>query len=316
MAKLTRDRHGTIGLRVNRAVSSAQTRRLGLALLIVGTVACAQTPTHQAAAIAGTTCVPPYPVGSATLSLSDVERQNRVVSMLVHYPASSAGSGTPAVAGCAAGLVAFGHGFAIANGAYGYLADALAAQGYVVVLPGTESGLSPDHAAFGADLAFSLRALPGAPAFAGVFGPLRVIGGHSMGGGAAFLGATAVDGLFALAPAQTTPSAIAAAATISVPALLITGSRDCVTPLDAHAGPMFAALETPVNAKTLANLSGASHCQFTTGSVTCSLGELSCGGSATITASDQQTATLSLLLPWLASLAATTDRLYAQGFEN
>ena len=57
--------------------------------------------------------------------------------------------------------------------------------------------------------------------------------------------------LFALAPAETSPSAIAAASGIVAPTLIITGSRDCVTPSAAQAGPI------PANTLKLANTMAA-----------------------------------------------------------
>lgn len=293
---------------------SRRWRNGALLFAMVGASACAPGPV-RATPPQPATCQPPFAVGTLALTVNDPARANRAIALRVHYPATAAGSGSPAISGCDFPLIAFGHGFTIANSAYGYLADGLAADGRVVVLPGSESGFAPDHAAFGADLAFSLQALPLQSAFVGVTGNARVIGGHSMGGGAAFLGAGGVSALFALAPAETNPSAITAAAGIGVPALLITGSRDCVTPLASHAGPMYAALATPAAQKSLQTIDGASHCQFTTGSVTCSIGESSCGGSATITVGDQQAATLALLRPWLQGVIGSGDSLLRDGFE-
>ncbi len=267
-------------------------------------------------ALAGT-CTGPFSVGVAQPGFSDPARAGRAVATRVHYPAMVGGNGTAAISGCGFPVVAFGHGFTIANSAYAYLADGLAAAGYIVVLPATEAGLSPSHLEFGRDLVFVLGAVAAAPQWAASAGVGRAIGGHSMGGGAAVLGASAANSapvLFALAPAETNPSAVAAAGTIAVPALLITGSRDCVTPSAQNAGLIHAALQTPVAQKLLVEIGGASHCQFTTGSFTCSFGEQSCGGSATIAAADQQAQTLALLLPWLEQVF--TSDFFADGFEG
>ena len=83
-------------------------------------------------------------------------------------------------------------------------------RGCVLVLPSTEGGLSPNHANFGRDLAFVLNAVRADPTFAGALGTRTAIGGHSMGGGAAFLAAANnanLTALFALAPAETNPKA-------------------------------------------------------------------------------------------------------------
>ena len=288
------------------------TRRAGqscLVLLLAALLA--------ADAAGASTCAGPHAVGTTQLTLIDPARANRAVATRVHYPAASAGAGTPAVAGCGFPVVALGHGFTIGNSAYAYLADALAEAGFIVVLPGTEGGLSPDHAEFGRDLAFVGDALVQNSPVTLAAGPGRVIGGHSMGGGAAVLGvagASHIDALFAFAPANTNPSAITAAASISAPALLITGSRDCVTPSANHASPIFSALATPAGLKQQIDIEGGSHCQFTSGSVTCSIGESSCGGSATISVASQQSQALALLIPWLRQ-RFTPAELLVDGFE-
>ena len=267
-------------------------------------------------ALAGS-CTGPFAVGVAQPGFNDPARAGRAVGTRVHYPAMVAGTGAAAINGCGFPVVAFGHGFTIANNAYAYLADGLASAGYIVVLPATESGFSPSHLEFGRDLVFVLGAVSAAPQWAAAAGSGRAIGGHSMGGGAAVLGVSAASVapvLFALAPAETNPSAATAAGTITVPALLITGSRDCVTPTAQHAGLIHAALQTPGPQKLLIDISGASHCQFTTGSFTCNVGEQSCGGSATIAVADQHAQTLALLLPWLSQVLASAS--FADGFES
>jgi predicted dienelactone hydrolase len=268
-------------------------------------------------AASASTCAAPHAVGTTQPTLIDAARDNRAVATRVHYPASSAGAGTPAVTGCGFPVIAFGHGFTIGNSAYSYLADALAEAGFIVILPGSEGGLSPDHAEFGRDLAFVGDALVQTSPWNLAAGPGRAIGGHSMGGGAAVLGvaeASSIDALFAFAPANTNPSAIAAAANITAPALLITGSRDCVTPSANHASPIFVALATPAELKQQIDIEGGSHCQFTSGSFTCSIGETSCGGSATISVGSQQSQTLALLIPWLRQQFTPAD-LLVDGFE-
>lgn len=237
---------------------------------------------------------------SVTKTYRDPARGNRSVGVTIHYPALTSSSTTIAP-GCAFPVVSFGHGFTIGNNAYGYLPRALVPSGYVVVMPSTEGGI-PNHANFGADLAFVLRAVRADTVFSAALGPKSAIGGHSMGGGAAFLGAASVPGLnalFALAPAETNPKASVAATQITAPTMVVTGTRDCVTPYAQHAGLMLAALATPDAATYDLPLTGANHCQFTTGSFTCSTGQATCGGSATITAAQQQTLTMNALKPFL-----------------
>lgn len=169
--------------------------------------------------------------------------------------------------------IAFGHGFAQTPDRYdGTLAD-LATHGYLVIAPESYSGVlpAPDHAAFAEDLRLALDwlaragagALPAAIDLAGaVDGAAFGLSGHSMGGGAAILAASRdrrVRALAPMAPAETSPSAIAAMAELEIPALLLAGSEDTITPLAQHAGPIFEAGRWP---RLLPVIRGGSHCGF------------------------------------------------------
>ena len=99
-----------------------------------------------------------------------------------------------------------------------------------------------------------------------------------------------------LAAAETNPSAIAAAGGITAPALLFSGSNDCVTPPADHQVPMYEALSS--DCRTRISLTGASHCQFAEQNGICSLGEGGCQ-NPTITRQQQHDLTLLLLTPWL-----------------
>jgi len=254
---------------------------------------------------AAAACEGPYAIRSVTKSYIDTARANRSVGVTVHFPVASSTS-TAIVPGCAFPVIAFGHGFTIGNSAYGFLTQRMVPKGYVIVMPSTEGGLAPNHGRFGDDLAFAIRAVRADVAFSAAVGTRSAIGGHSMGGGAAFLGAArnpSITALFAFAPAETNPSAIAAANSIPKPSMVVTGSRDCVTPYAKHAGPMITNLianpTTPDSSIFSVPLTGASHCQFTTGSGTCGFGESTCGGRATISAAQQHTQTMDALAPWL-----------------
>lgn len=259
-------------------------------------------------------CTGPHPVGTTQITWNDPDRAGRAVPVRVDYPALSAGTDAPPRTGCGFPTLAFGHGFTISGEAYGWLRNGLVADGLVLLRPLTESGLSPNHLAFGLDLAFVGTAFRGDARFTGVAGPFRALGGHSMGGGAAVLGAASAptDALVLFAPAETNPSAAAAAAQVGAPARIYTGSRDCVTPFASHAGPILAALTGSDVARV--DLDGGSHCQFSDGSFTCSLGEANC--TATISAASQQAQVLATLKPWLFGLLApTAPELLRDGFE-
>ncbi len=128
-----------------------------------------------------------------------------------------------------------------------------------------------------------------------------------MGGGAAFLGAVnnaGLNALFAFAPAETNPKASTAALNVVVPTMVVTGSKDCVTPYATNAALMLANLATPDASTYDARIRGGKHCQFSSGSFTCSFGESasSCSagsGDTTLTAALQQTLTMDALKPFL-----------------
>ena len=266
-------------------------------------------------------CALPNAVGTRAVSYVDVARMNRSVSVLLRYPAMPpGGSDAPALTGCTyqAPVFSFGHGFTISNSGYEYFAGYLASQGFIMVLPGTETGLAPSHSAFAADLQFVARAVQSDPFFAGAVGPDRIYGGHSMGGGAAFLAAASdrnARALFVLAPAQTNPSAIAAAANVRANTFIVLGSRDCITPRATHGQPMFDALNLSLPTRIIVEIPGASHCQFATNSVSCALAEQSCGGSATISAATQQIEARTDAWEFLISVGFPGESVYFDDFE-
>jgi predicted dienelactone hydrolase len=247
-----------------------------------------------AIALAASGALAQYPVATADATFNDPDRQDRPVPCDLYYPADQSGAPYP--------VVAVGHGFVMDSDLYSWIGERLAGAGFVTAIPRTGGELFPDHAVFAADLAFATRALvdagqdPGSILF-GLTASTRGVLGHSMGGGAGLLAAAGDPGIGAvasLAAAETSPSAIAACAQLSCPALLLAGSNDCVTPPADHQVPMFAAMSG--NWRTLAVLDGASHCQFAADSFICGLGE-SC--SADITRQLQWDRSWLLLEPWL-----------------
>ncbi len=244
-----------------------------------------------------------FSIGSATVSYTDATR-SRVIDADVYYPATSAGANTPVASGSFPVLV-FGHGFLMGTGVYDVVWEELVPAGYIMVLPQTEGSPLPSHEDFGKDIAFladrmQLEGQNSGSSFYQHVAPASAAMGHSMGGGAAFLSAqysANIQAIATLAAAETNPSAIAAAASVSIPALVIAGENDCVTPPVDHQELMYNALSSAC--KTYTSINGASHCQFASFSLTCSTGELTCSPSASISSSQQQSTTASLLLPWL-----------------
>jgi hypothetical protein len=188
---------------------------------------------------------------------------------------------------------------------YTNFSNILVPEGYIFVLSNTETGFNPSHQDLALDLAFILHALqaegndPGS-LFYGAIALPNALMGHSMGGGASMLGAasdTIVKAVVNFAAANTTPSAISAAADITVPALLFSGSGDCVTPPAQHQELMYDSLAS--DCKTRISITGGGHCYFANENFLCTFGENSCGPDITITREQQQDATFDFLLPWL-----------------
>lgn len=249
----------------------------------------------------------PYQVGHITVTLIDSARANRAVPTEIYYPADAAGDNvafTAAIAGKTP-AISFGHGFVMTYDAYFNVRDLLVGAGYIVAFPTTEGSFSPNHEALGKDLAFVLRQLralgaSGASVLYNHVDTMNCVMGHSMGGGAAFLAAATdryVKSIATLAPAETTPSAIGAAANVGVPALVMAGGNDCVTPPAANQLPMYNGLTSAC--KNYISITGGSHCQMAQTSATCSFGEATCTPAPAITRAEQHAVINAYLLPWL-----------------
>ena len=251
-----------------------------------------------------------YQVGFKVLTLRDAPRYRNIITN-VYYPASTNGTDAPIINdGTKFPVVSFGHGFVMSSLAYQWLAQLLASNGYIVGFPASEEGL-PNHAAFGKDELYVARALRNFGDSSNSFlyqktNGYTAIGGHSMGGGASFLaanGANDITTLFNFAAAETFPLygiiASDAAKNITIPALVFSGSKDCVAPAATNSQKMYQNLKSEY--KVFANIIGGSHCQFADPNKTvCEVGELAaCFGTTYITAVQQQNRVAALLLPWL-----------------
>lgn len=247
----------------------------------------------------------PFATGNTTVTFVDPSRGNRAIPTAIYYPASTNGTNVPLIAGQSFPVIAFGHGFVMSVAAYQNIWSALVEQGYIVALPNTETGILPNHTNFGRDLAFVISSLqqagntPGNFFHSGIASTSAVMG-HSMGGGAAMLSVqynAAITAVAALAPAETNPSAAAAALQINQPALILAGGNDCVTPAAQHSRLIYDNLGS--TCKYYLSINGASHCQFANQNFNCSLGEATCSPSAAITRVTQQALVNEYLLPWL-----------------
>ena len=245
----------------------------------------------------------PLTVGYTLLSLHDAAR-NRTVAAEAYYPAESPGNDAVPAQGVFP-VIIFGHGYTIGVDKYAYLWESLVPEGFIVILPATEGSLLPDHKTFAEDMVFliekisELNADPDSLFYQHVSEKTALMG-HSMGGGAAFLATamtTEVTTLVTFAAAETNPSAIQAAASVTVPTLVLAGLDDCVTPPENHQLPLFEALSA--NCRTYLALVGAGHCQFAENDGLCVWAETSSGCSPAISLEQQETLALSLTREWL-----------------
>lgn len=244
----------------------------------------------------------PYEIGNTTRSWYDASRMRNVPAEL-HYPAVVAGNDQSMAEGTFPVMV-LGHGFVMTVDAYDYIWQHFVPLGYIVVLPTTEGGLAPNHAEFGADLSFCAQQMQvehtdALSLFFGHVDPASALLGHSMGGGAALLGASANSALQAvvvLAPAETNPSAIAASGGVLVPTLVFAATEDCVTPPATNQQPMYDALEP---CKALVNITGGGHCYFGDANFLCQFGETTCGPALSITRAQQHDVVTDLASLWL-----------------
>jgi dienelactone hydrolase len=237
-------------------------------------------------------------VGNTTASFTDITRSNRQISCEIFYPASSSGPDAPIANGMFPYIV-FGHGFVMNYTAYETLANALVSSGYVLIFVETEGGFAPSHADFGLDLAYVADDFFEVNATAVSFFQSHLIDrcaimGHSMGGGATWLAATtsaSVDCIAGLAPAETNPSAIAAASNVNVPALVLSGSSDAVTPPADHHIPIYEG--TASECKIFVDILNGSHCGYADSGSLCDFGEFGFNG---LSRAEQQVITHDLLL--------------------
>lgn len=262
----------------------------------------------------------PYLIGNRSITFYDPLRARSIPADL-YYPGVTAGSNAAVDVGSFPVLVV-GHGFVMSTGAYANLWNYFVPKGYIVALPTTEGGFAPDHAEFGADLAFLTEALQvanddGTSPFYTHVAPACALVGHSMGGGASFLGAagnSAISAVVTFAPAETDPSAIAAASSIMVPTMIFAGSNDCITPIADHTAPMFAALTNECRA--FVNITGGGHCYFAESNFNCSLGELTCSPAPTITRAQQHDVVNDFAGLWLDHFLKGDEQAFADVLDS
>jgi dienelactone hydrolase len=256
-----------------------------------------------------------YQIGHTTITFNDPSRTGgfgsgggagRQIQTEIYYPATVAGEDV-ALAADSFPVIVFGHGFAMSWDAYENIWEHYATLGYILAFPRTEGGLfpGPSHGDFGLDLnVVANRMQLENSTFGSIFEEhVRVstaIMGHSMGGGASALAVGSnpnVKTYIGLAPAETTPSAISAAASITVPSIIFSGAQDGVTPSAEHHLPIYNGLSS--SCKTFVSIIGGAHCYFANTNVNCDLGESLSSTGISISRQEQQDLTFAVLDPWL-----------------
>ncbi len=261
----------------------------------------------------GCAAVAQFEVGSTTITFNDPSRSGgfgsgggpgRQIQTEIYYPATTAGSNV-AVAEGQFPVITFGHGFLMAWDAYSNLWQEFASRGYIMAFPRTEGGILPNHQNFALDLVvvnekmLALNDNSGS-LFFGHVSELSALMGHSMGGGCAVVAASNnpnVATLVGLAPAETNVSAIGAATNVVVPAVILSGSSDGVTPPSEHHIPIYNNIAA--DCKHFVSITGGAHCYYNNSNFNCDFGEATASNGISITRAEQQQITYDYLNAWL-----------------
>lgn len=248
-----------------------------------------------------------FQIGHTTITFIDPSRNNRSIATEIYYPADVAGDNVALTTlnSLKFPSLVFGHGFVMTWDAYHNFWEALVPNGYIIAFPKSEGSFSPSHLEFGKDLAFVINQMNilgtlNTSMFFNRVSPKNAVMGHSMGGGASFLSVPLnpnITTLVNFAAAETTPSAITASTSISIPSLIFAGANDCVAPSTTNQIPLYNGLTSAC--KTYISLIGASHCQMSNNNALCNFGENTCTPTPTISRSVQHAKMFSYLLPWL-----------------
>ncbi|MDC3333550.1 T9SS type A sorting domain-containing protein [Candidatus Marinimicrobia bacterium] len=253
-----------------------------------------------------------YGVDNYSKTFQDSSRSNRNILTEIYYPVPLQGEDMLSLDGQFP-IILFGHGFLINWDTYQNLWDEFVPKGYIMVFPRTESGLNTDHQQFGWDLQFLVTKIQeegdsnSSPIYNLVNNNTALMG-HSMGGGASFLAADSLcvnnnnqlKTIIGLAVAESSSngvSSIASALNVTIPALIISGSQDGVTPQGVHQLPIYNNLNS--NYKTFISISGGGHCYFGNPNFFCDLGESASSNGISISRVEQQQVTFDFLNSWL-----------------
>ncbi|HET6246048.1 MAG: T9SS type A sorting domain-containing protein [Bacteroidetes bacterium] len=252
-------------------------------------------------------------IGHKQITFQDPSRANRNIQTEIYYPATVAGDNVAMAAG-EYPVIVFGHGFVMAWDAYQNLWQQFVPRGYIMLFPRTEGNIfGTNHQEFGWDLKFLVTRMQSennisSSIFYNHVAQETALMGHSMGGGAAFLAADSLcqngninlKTIIGLAPAESSTngvSSIKSAKSITVPAVIMSGSQDGVTPPIQHHIPMYDSLAS--DCKTFINILGGAHCYFANTNTNCDFGEGTSSSGISITRANQHAVTFDFINLWL-----------------
>ncbi len=100
----------------------------------------------------------PFSVAYQDAEYVDTERADRTVNARIFYPSNQTGEALPVAEGTFP-LIVFAHGFVMPYTAYNLYWESFVAEGYVVVMLDTETGISPSHQDYALDMVFLVEKL-------------------------------------------------------------------------------------------------------------------------------------------------------------
>lgn len=246
-----------------------------------------------------------YSVGRTVIDVPDESKKTGMLELHIYYPSDAEGYDVPLADDEELfPVIVFGHGYRMPVKYYENLWSALVPEGYIMILPASGLEMFPSHMDFGIDLlkaASFMQAKNNDPAslFHGRIMSSTCLMGHSMGGGSAVLGASEsdiVDAMVLLAPYDTRPSSIDAAANLTLPVLVMAGSNDCITSPQKHAFPIYESFRS--NCRTYVEIIGGTHCNMAIKNRLCSLAERTKPENL-IPREEQHRILKRFILPWL-----------------
>jgi pimeloyl-ACP methyl ester carboxylesterase len=250
-----------------------------------------------------------YHVGHDTLDFQDPNRRNYHVTAEIFYPSQKAGLQSP-IAESHFPLIIFAHGYQQLYSDYHYLYDALVPQGYIIAFLTTKQGATIDLDSYADDINALYTEIIDTThtILSGHLSGKSALMGHSTGGGAIYLAQamipqnTTLVSLAALGEAYgpiSGGSPVSAAVNITASTLILSGEKDCITPVKDHQKPLYDAFG---GEKSMMTIVDGDHCGFSD-STNCPTAEtLSCGiffQGDTIAEATQRSLTLQEITPWL-----------------